>query len=181
MIKQYKTTLSHYRPKTPVAYYVYSTELGKVVLMTTPSGLCGLHLLEEGKSVDYYRALAEKKFEITPHWEKAATQPWWDMLNQQKKPVPLQLKATEFQRQVWEKIHAIPFGAQQTYMQIAQAMSVPKSSRAVGNAVSQNFFFYLIPCHRVVPANGDLGKYRWGTSLKKALLTLEKEQQSKIA
>lgn len=79
---------------------------------------------------------------------------------------------TDFQRQVWSKLSEIPYGKVVTYGQLAAAIGQPTACRAVANAVGQNPYLILLPCHRVVAADG-IGGYGPGSEAKKHLLTLE--------
>jgi O-6-methylguanine DNA methyltransferase len=79
---------------------------------------------------------------------------------------------THFQRAVWEKLLEIPYGEVVTYKELACAVGRPKAARAVGNAVGKNPLPIIIPCHRVLAANG-LGGYSCGIDIKKNLLRLE--------
>ena len=79
---------------------------------------------------------------------------------------------TDFQRQVWSKLSEIPYGKLVTYGQLAAAIGQPTASRAVANAVGQNPYLILLPCHRVVGAH-DIGGFTPGIEAKKQLLTLE--------
>ena len=72
---------------------------------------------------------------------------------------PDQLDGTEFQKSVWKQLLAIPYGETRTYKQIAEAISRPKSSRAVANACGANPYPLTIPCHRAVRSDGTLGGY----------------------
>lgn len=74
----------------------------------------------------------------------------------------LHVSGTNFQIAVWRALLTIPEGQLASYSQIAQALGMPKSSRAVGNAVGANPIALLIPCHRVIQQSGALGGYRWG-------------------
>jgi methylated-DNA-[protein]-cysteine S-methyltransferase len=80
--------------------------------------------------------------------------------------------ATAFQRDVWDALEKIPFGQVRTYAQVASAVKRPRASRAVGNANHANPWPVLVPCHRVVAANG-LGGYGGGDDVKRYLLELE--------
>ena len=80
---------------------------------------------------------------------------------------------TDFQLQVWEELVRIPFGSTTTYGALAQKVQVPNGARAVGGAVGANPIAWLIPCHRVLAADGGEGGYRWGGAAKKALLAWE--------
>lgn len=89
--------------------------------------------------------------------------------------LPLDLRGTAFQRQVWEALTKIPFGTTTTYSGLAAAMGRPEAVRAVARACAQNHVSLAVPCHRVVGKDGDLTGYRWGVPRKRALLAKEHE------
>ena len=95
--------------------------------------------------------------------------------------VPLDLRGTSFQRQVWELLGGIPWGETRSYRQIAEALGRPKASRAVGRAVGANPVSIVIPCHRVIGSDGSLTGYGGGLDRKKALLEIEGFEVSKVA
>ena len=80
---------------------------------------------------------------------------------------------TPFQRTVWHALRQIPYGQTRTYAQIAQAVGRPKAVRAVGSANNRNPLPFIVPCHRVVGANGNLVGYAYGVEMKRALLLME--------
>jgi len=83
------------------------------------------------------------------------------------------LSGTPFQRAVWQALQAIPYGATTTYAAIARSLGSPKATRAVGAAVGRNPVSILIPCHRVIGADGRLAGFAGGLDRKEALLRLE--------
>lgn len=87
--------------------------------------------------------------------------------------VPLVYQGTDFQRAVWEGLRQIPYGERWSYRRLAEFIGCPGSARAVGNALHINPIPIIIPCHRVIRADGSLGGFGGGISLKKALLELE--------
>ncbi len=87
--------------------------------------------------------------------------------------LPLDVQATAFQWQVWQALAAIPYGETRTYGEIAATIGRPRAVRAVARACATNPVALAIPCHRVVPAAGGEGGYRWGTARKAALLKRE--------
>lgn len=87
--------------------------------------------------------------------------------------LPLAPEGTAFQKAVWEQLEAIPYGETRTYGQIAAAVGNPNASRAVGGANHNNPITIVIPCHRVIGANGKLTGYAGGIDLKEALLRIE--------
>ena len=88
--------------------------------------------------------------------------------------LPLSLRGTEFQRQVWAALRDIPYGETRSYGQIAQAVGRPKAVRAVGMANHRNPISIIVPCHRVVGADGSLTGYGGGLENKKFLPALER-------
>lgn len=87
--------------------------------------------------------------------------------------LPLDLRATAFQWQVWRALQRIPEGATRTYQEVARELGQPSAARAVARACASNRVAVLIPCHRVVRGDGGLGGYRWGMARKAALLARE--------
>lgn len=87
--------------------------------------------------------------------------------------LPLAPRGTEFQRKVWAALRRIPFGKTISYRQLAQNIGNPAAMRAVGGANGANPIAIIIPCHRVVAADGTLGGYTGGLGFKRRLLELE--------
>jgi AraC family transcriptional regulator of adaptative response/methylated-DNA-[protein]-cysteine methyltransferase len=95
-----------------------------------------------------------------------------------KLDLPLAVSFTPFQGKVWEKLREIPYGSTCSYLEVALAVGNPKGARAVARACASNPVALLIPCHRVVRGNGELGGYRWGLERKRTLLEREQENIS---
>lgn len=87
--------------------------------------------------------------------------------------LPTDVRATAFQRRVWEELRKIPYGATRTYSEVARAIGKPSAVRAVARACAVNPTAVVVPCHRVVAKNGKLAGYRWGLNRKKSLLDTE--------
>ncbi len=90
--------------------------------------------------------------------------------------LPLAPEGTEFQRNVWQRLQEIPYGETISYGELARRVGNPKASRAVGAANGQNPIPIVIPCHRVIGANGKLTGFGGGLPTKEALLALEARQ-----
>jgi AraC family transcriptional regulator of adaptative response/methylated-DNA-[protein]-cysteine methyltransferase len=90
--------------------------------------------------------------------------------------VHLVLRGTNFQIKVWEALIRIEPGRVLSYAQLARALGMPRAPRTVGSAIAANTIGYLIPCHRVIRAGGEVGDYRWGSERKLALLGHEAAQ-----
>jgi AraC family transcriptional regulator of adaptative response/methylated-DNA-[protein]-cysteine methyltransferase len=87
--------------------------------------------------------------------------------------LPLDIRGTVFQHQVWEALRAIPVGATASYAEIADRIGNPKAVRAVARACGANPIAVAVPCHRVVRTDGSLSGYHWGLARKRALLDRE--------
>ena len=87
----------------------------------------------------------------------------------------LKVVGTEFQRQVWQALADTRAGDRLSYGELAKAIGRPGAARAVGSAAAANVIALLIPCHRLVPASGQSGAYRWGAALKQKLLAAERQ------
>lgn len=95
--------------------------------------------------------------------------------------LPLDIRATAFQRRVWDALRRIPYGETRTYAEIAREIDEPRAARAVGNACADNQTALIIPCHRVVRGDGVIGSYRWGTDRKHRLLALERDHTPSVS
>ncbi len=152
------------------------TSLGAMLVAATDKGVCCLSF-NEGE--DHLRARFPKaelveggeEFrdlfeEVTAAVEQPSTATTVD--------IPLDVKGTAFQQRVWEALRRIPAGQTLSYGELAAAVGNPKASRAVGGANGANNIAVLIPCHRVIAADGGLGGYAYGTAIKAELLRREK-------
>ncbi|GGG95334.1 methylated-DNA--[protein]-cysteine S-methyltransferase [Silvibacterium dinghuense] len=92
--------------------------------------------------------------------------------------VPLDLRGTSFQRQVWEALLGIPFGETRTYGQLARTLGNPKASRAVGSANRCNPVSIIVPCHRVIGTSGKLTGFAGGLEAKAYLLDFENRDKA---
>ena len=152
----------------------YLSPLGDILLASDGEGLTGLWF--EGQKF-YARGLdAEHEEKSLPVFERAAD--WLDTYFSGKEPgytPPLRLSGTPFQRRVWEKLLEIPYGGRETYGDLARRCGLSgAAARAVGGAVGRNPVSVIVPCHRVVGADGSLTGYAGGTERKAKLLALER-------
>lgn len=100
--------------------------------------------------------------------------------------LPLDVRGTPFQEEIWRYLRTISCGETQTYAEVASGVGRPKAVRAVARACAGNRIALAIPCHRVIREDGSLGGYRWGVSLKERLLVSESKaaprgRQSRIS
>ncbi|MBA3342754.1 MAG: methylated-DNA--[protein]-cysteine S-methyltransferase [Gemmatimonadaceae bacterium] len=87
--------------------------------------------------------------------------------------LPLDMRGSDFQREVWRALRAIPPGRTATYAEVARSLGRPSAVRAVAAACAANPLAVVVPCHRVVRSDGGLAGYRWGIDRKRALLARE--------
>lgn len=87
--------------------------------------------------------------------------------------IPIKLNGTEFQKAVWNALLTVPYGKTVSYKDIATMIGKPKAARAVGGANNKNPIIIIVPCHRVVGANGSLTGYAYGMDIKQKLLDIE--------
>jgi methylated-DNA-[protein]-cysteine S-methyltransferase len=120
-----------------------------------------------------------------PEWTESARGPVGQAMKQLREyfagkradfDLPLAPEGTEFQRTVWRNLQDIPYGETISYGELAKRVGNPKASRAVGAANGQNPIPIVIPCHRVIGANGKLTGFGGGLPTKEALLALETKQ-----
>jgi len=168
-----------------IAYAVVSSlpPLGRLLVAATERGICRIGLgddaagLEADLAAEFPAARIRKDraglegfvTAIVAHLE--GREPDLDL--------PLDIWATAFQRRVWQELQRIPYGETRSYADVARRIGRPTATRAVARACATNPAALVIPCHRVVREDGDLGGYRWGLERKRALL--EQEQETRTA
>ena len=154
---------------------LFASPLGEILLVSDGETLSGLYF--EGQK--YVPALPEaEKDPSLPVFKSARA--WLERYFAGEKPevdLPLCAAGTAFQRAVWDLLKEIPYGATVTYGELAERLAArrgrPCSARAVGAAVGRNPISLIVPCHRVIGADGSLTGYAGGLARKRALLQLE--------
>jgi len=117
--------------------------------------------------------------------EDAGLKQWADRIvrfitaPEQNLDLPLDIRGTAFQARVWRALRKIPLGKTASYTEIAAALGQPKAVRAVAQACAANKLALIVPCHRVIRSDGELGGYRWGLERKQALLARERAAVSR--
>ncbi len=149
-----------------LTYYPYRTPLGHITIASNGTALTAL-------------AFGDQKFpgrrQATALTNKAANQIQEYLAGKRQLfDLPLDPKGTDFQKRVWRALLDIPYGQTRSYSEIATALDNPRAYRAVGNASNKNPLPIVIPCHRVIGANGSLAGYVGGPKIKKFLIDLEK-------
>lgn len=169
-------------PSAPATYSTFDSPIGEIVLTSDGQALSGLY-------VDDFTEIIERLH--AEHGPDLHADDETDVLSMAKEQlgeyfagsrtefdVPLAPRGTEFQRQVWQALTTIPYGATAGYGELAGWINRPSAARAVGAANGRNPISIIVPCHRVVGANGALTGYAWGEDKKRALLQLEAEHAS---
>lgn len=95
--------------------------------------------------------------------------------------VEITLIGTEFEQRVWEELHKVGYGERVSYGELARRCGLPMGARAVGGAVGRNPLLLVVPCHRVVAADGSIGGFSAGTDLKRKLLALENKMTEDVS
>lgn len=161
-----------------IRYATAECALGRVVLAATAKGACAVAL---ATSDDELEAFLRAEFPLAELTRAEAELSEWlgelvrAIAGGPDPNLPLDVRATAFQRRVWEELRRIPRGETRTYQQLAEAIGRPTAVRAVARACATNPASVVIPCHRVIGTDGGLHGYRWGVRRKKRLLEAEKK------
>lgn len=154
---------------------------GNLIVASTLKGVCYMAFnnneekaLEELKT-KFPNATFQRKLDLLQQNALFIFQNDWNKLQQ----IKLHLKGTDFQVKVWQTLLKIPMGQLSTYGSIADKIGNPNASRAVGTAIGNNPVAFLIPCHRVIQSNGNIGDYMWGNIRKTAIIGWESAKTDK--
>ncbi len=165
--------------KENINYSIADSSLGRLLVAATERGICALSLGDSDQTLESELRKDYPKAQI--HRDSARLEGWVvSIVNHLKDPslslhLPLDIQGTTFQWQVWRQLQSIPSGETRSYAEISQKLGRPGTARAVGRACASNRVAVVIPCHRAVREDGQLGGYRWGLERKEALLAREKE------
>jgi len=161
-----------------VRYTCADSPLGRMLIAATDRGVCAIQFARtDGELIEGLKR--EFPFAVRKP-DEGGLQAWVEALlskmsgRELNAALPLDIRATAFQRRVWSYLQSIPFGATRSYGEVAKAIGQPSASRAVARACATNPVAVAIPCHRVVREDGSVSGYRWGVQRKKALLELER-------
>ena len=162
-------------------YYGFSqSPFGKVLIMSTASGVCGLAFSDK---IGNAKAMQD----MTQRWPYAE---FTNDVNHSTKlsailfnfsgKINLHIIGSPFQIKVWRALLQIKAGQVVTYSDVATEIGQPSSVRAVGTAIGRNPISFLIPCHRVIQKSGGLGGYHWGLAIKEYLLAFENKKSKNV-
>lgn len=169
-----------------IRYAMLDTPFGPCMAAATERGLCAVNFMDSGSSDEVVAALRgdwpRAKLQSDPQAAEGMIATLQALL-EGKTPEPLRLlvRGTNFQIQVWRALLGIAAGQTVSYGELAARLGRPSAARAIGSAVGANRIAFLIPCHRVLRAGGQLGGYRWGEGRKRAMLAWEKSRQAAVA
>jgi AraC family transcriptional regulator of adaptative response/methylated-DNA-[protein]-cysteine methyltransferase len=160
-----------------IRYTCADSPLGRMLIAATERGICSIQFgRSEGELIEGLK----REFPFaTRKPDDGGLQAWVEALlakmsgAELNAGLPLDIRATAFQRRVWTYLQSIPFGSTRSYGEVAKAIGQPTASRAVARACATNPVAVAIPCHRVVREDGNISGYRWGVERKKALLEME--------
>jgi AraC family transcriptional regulator, regulatory protein of adaptative response / methylated-DNA-[protein]-cysteine methyltransferase len=160
-----------------IRYTCADSPLGRMLIAATERGICSIQFARsDGELIEGLKRefpFAARKV------DEGGLKSWVSALLSSMRgrklnaSLPLDIRATAFQRRVWTYLQSIPFGATKSYSQVAKSIGRPSAVRAVARACATNPVAVAIPCHRVVRNDGSMGGYRWGIERKKALLRME--------
>ena len=163
-----------------ITYTIAPCSLGRVLVAATERGISAVYLGDRDSELvaalrkEYPRAEIRSGSGEHSNWVRAivrhlaGTNPRLDL--------PTDVMATAFQRRVWEALRSIPLGETRTYSEVAKSIGQPSAIRAVARACATNPVSIVVPCHRVIRADGSAAGYRWGIERKRTLL--EQEQRT---
>ena len=160
-------------------YYIYNSPVGKLTIASNEKNVVGLWL--DGQKY-YMEVLEDKEYQEKETEVIKLAEKWLDKYFNNEKPeideLPIEFIGSDFRKQIWKILSKIPYGKVITYGDIAKQIAKRKgirtmSAQAVGGAIAHNPISVIIPCHRVVGANGSLTGYSGGVKAKIKLLEFE--------
>jgi AraC family transcriptional regulator of adaptative response/methylated-DNA-[protein]-cysteine methyltransferase len=170
-----------------IRYTTLQTPIGSLLVAASERGICAVTLGDDEKTLlaglrsEFPQAELERVDAGRDEWLAAmidrVTAEIGISAHRPVTDVPVDVQATAFQWRVWQALQRIPRGQTRSYAQIAAAIGAPRAVRAVASACARNHLAVVVPCHRVIRADGSLGGYRWGIPRKRALL----ENETKVA
>ena len=174
-----------------IRYTFTDSPLGRMLIAATDKGICSIQFADSladdrssavGDDEQLQQGLVREFPFATRRRDDQALHSWKETLarvirgQEPNSSLPLDIRATAFQRRVWEALQEIPRGETRSYSAVARKIGMPKATRAVARACATNPVAVAIPCHRVVRRDGNPGGYRWGMERKDQLLALERQQ-----
>jgi methylated-DNA-[protein]-cysteine S-methyltransferase len=154
------------------AQWKMKSKIGSLYLVASDEALLGVFWKKQGCPLVRSLNGSKKRFKILS-----------DTINQLEEyfegkrthfDLPLKMVGTSFQMSVWQELAKVPFGKTHSYQEMARRINRAKAYRAVGTANGKNPYSIILPCHRIIAADGTLGGYAGGLNIKRKLLDFEK-------
>jgi AraC family transcriptional regulator of adaptative response/methylated-DNA-[protein]-cysteine methyltransferase len=163
-----------------IAFTIVASPLDALLVATTARGICWVALGAEAEELEAALRAHFPAAVAVARDDEALAPAVAEVLRRidgvvPSRALPLDVRGTAFQLRVWQELQRIPRGETRSYGEVAEAVGVPSGARAVGTACGSNPVGVVVPCHRVVTADGGLGGYAWGVEVKRALLERERE------
>jgi AraC family transcriptional regulator of adaptative response/methylated-DNA-[protein]-cysteine methyltransferase len=161
-----------------IRFVTVETPLGWALVAATERGICMTALADNRERLEANLRQRFPAAELIA--EDAGLRDWADRIvhfitaPDRNLDLPLDIQGTAFQARVWRALQKIPLGKTASYTEIAAALGQPKAVRAVAQACAANKLALIVPCHRVIRSDGELGGYRWGLERKRELLARER-------
>ena len=165
---------------TTILFATGTSSIGRLLVAATDHGVCSV---KAGRSDEELVRALHAEFPRATIERAPRAKRYLDSLNKhlsgQEMRFPLDIRGTDFQMKVWAALTAIPAGETRSYHEVAEMVAKPRAVRAVANACASNPVPLIIPCHRVIRKDGNLGGYGLGISRKKALLSSERAKAAR--
>jgi AraC family transcriptional regulator of adaptative response/methylated-DNA-[protein]-cysteine methyltransferase len=167
-----------------ITYTIVPCSLGYLLVATTEKGICAVKLGDEIDELErillneFNQAQILRDDNLHRHWLQTILN--FITGDELHLDLPLDIRGTAFQKQVWQALQKIPYGETRTYADIAREIGKPEAVRAVGTACGSNPTALIVPCHRVLRTDGTLGGYHWGIERKEKLLAQEVKRTGKM-
>lgn len=160
-----------------IDYSTFQAPIGLVLVAATDAGVCAVKIGDTAATLE--RELRNEYPGADIRVSVQRNNAWTDAIRRHLRgdspslDLPIDVQATAFQWKVWRELQRIPYGETRAYSDVARQIGKPKAVRAVARACATNPVALVVPCHRVVPATGATGGYRWGAERKETLLKRE--------
>ena len=163
----------------PIRYTFADSPLGRMLIAATEKGICSIQFADSDEELEQCLR-QEFPFAVRRRDDDDLARFAEDVVrsihgSEPAAALPLDIRATAFQRRVWLYLQSLSFGETRSYSDVAKAIRRPSAVRAVARACATNPVAIAIPCHRILRSDGELGGYRWGMKRKEALLAMESQ------
>ena len=156
-----------------ISYQYKNSPFGKALIMNSKYGVCGLAFCDQVNEEIALNDMMSRWPSATYYAEKIFSDLEFKSVLEQTTIIKLCLIGSPLQVQVWNALLKIPAGKVTNYKTLAKHIGKPKAVRAIATAIGKNPLCWLVPCHRVLKKNGELGGYHWGLKVKTAMLRFE--------